>query len=170
MPKGNLNLPQVGEKGDEMELVGVNYLKEHGYQIIHGDDTIRIERRQRRKKHEKIKIEEYWTEERNKKFEQVESLKRKLRIVTRSNYGIYDCLCKKGNQYFVFEIKYKIWKEGRLHFNSSERQISEYNRIQKARKVKVKVLTIIEKDQKLSYYIYNWDDFEQTKTTIKLKK
>jgi len=170
MPKGNPNLPQVGEKGDEMELVGVNYLKEQGYQIIDGDDTIRIERRQRRKKHEKIKLGEYWSEERRKKFKQVESLKKKLRIVTRLNYGIYDCLCKKGNQYFVFEIKYKIWKEGRPNFNSSERQIWHYNRIQKADKAQVKVLTIIEKDQKLSYHIYDWNDFEQTKTTIKLKK
>ena len=171
MPKGNLNLPQVGEKGEEMELVGFNYLKEQGYQIIHGGTITRMESRQRRKKHEKIKLGKYWSSERHKKFKQIESLQRKLGIVTRQNYGIYDCLCKKGKQYFLFEIKYKIWKEGRPNFNSSERQIWHYNRIQKAGKAKVKVLVITKKDQleKQTFHIYDWDDFEQTKTTIKLK-
>jgi len=36
MPSGNLNLPQVGKKGDEMEFLARNYLKKQGYQIIHG--------------------------------------------------------------------------------------------------------------------------------------
>jgi len=49
-------------------------------------------------------------------------------------------------------------------------QIWQYNRIQNLGRVKIKVLTIIEKEHKLSYQIYDWDDFEQTKTTIKLKK
>jgi len=169
LPSGNLNLPQVGEKGLEMELLSSNYLKERGYQIIHGGAISIMEFRQERK-HGKIKFGGSWMKERHKKWAIVESLQKKLGSVTRLHYPSYDYLCKKGKQYFVFEIKYKIWKEGRHHFNSSERQISEYNRIQKASKVKVKVLTIIEKDQKLSYHIYDWDDFEKTKTRIKLKK
>jgi len=150
MPSGNPNLPQVGEKGLEMEFLASNYLRERGYQIIHGGVIIRMRGQQ-------------------KKWEHVEPLRRKLGIVTRANFTIYDYLCKKGKQYFLFEIKYKIGKEGRPNFNSSERQIWQYNRIQKLGRVQVKVLTIIEKDQKLSYHIYNWNDFEKTKTTIKLK-
>jgi len=45
----------------------------------------------------------------------------------------------------------------------------DYNKIQKAGKVQVKVLTIIEKNQKLSYNIYDWNDFEKTKNAIKLR-
>jgi len=150
MPSGNQSLPEISKKGYEMELSGVNYLKEQGYQILHEAGKINPEGQQ-------------------EEFDYLTSIRKKLGIVTRLNYGLYDCLCKKGKQYFLFEIKYKIWKEGRLHFNSSERQISEYNRIQKIGKAKVKVLTIIEKDKKLSHHIYDWDDFEKTKTTIKLK-
>ncbi len=151
MPSGNLNLPQVGKKGDEMEVVGVNYLIKQGYQIIHRAGMINAEGQQ-------------------EDFDYLTSIRKKLGIVTRLNYGLYDCLCKKDKQYFLFEIKYKIWKKGRMIFGSTERQISEYDRIQKLGRVQVKVLTIIKKDQKLSYQIYDWDDFEQTKTTIKLKK
>ena len=168
MPSGNPNLPQVGEKGLEMEFLARHYLREQGYQIIHGGAISIMEFRQERK-HGKIKLGGSWAEERREKWHQVESLLKKLGIMTRLHYPSIDYLCKKGKQYFVFEIKYKIWKEGRLHFNSSERQIWHYNRIQKAGKAKVKVLTIVEKDQKSSYNIYDWDDFEKTNTTIKLK-
>ncbi len=140
MPSGNLNLPQVGEKGYEMELVGVDYLKEQGYQILHEAGKINPEGQQ-------------------EEFDYLTSIRKKLGIITRLNYGLYDCLCKKGKQYFLFEIKYKIWNEGRPNFGSSERQIWHYNRIQKLGRVQVKVLTIIEKDQKLSHNIYDWDDF-----------
>jgi len=170
LPSGNLNLPQVGKKGDEMEFLARNYLKKQGYQIIHGGIITRMESRQWRKKHGKIKFGEYWSEEKQKKWEYVESLQRKLGIRTRLNFTSYDYLCKKGRQYFLFEVKYKIWKEGRPHFNSSEMQIWQYNRNQNLGRVKVKVLAIIEKDKKLSHHIYDWNDFEQTKTTIKLKK
>ena len=165
MPSGNLNLPQVGEKGFEMELLASNYLREQGYQIIHGGTISTMESRQWRKKYGKLSGE-YWSEEKRKKFDYVKSLRKKLGI----NSSLYDYLCKKGKLYFLFEIKYKIWKEGRKHFNSSERQIREYNRVHKEDKIQVKVLTIIRKDQKLSYHIYDWDDFEKTKTMIKLKK
>ena len=134
-----------------MEFLARNYLKKQGYQIIHGGIITRMGGRQ-------------------KKWEEIEFLQRKLGIRTRLNFTIYDYLCKKGRQYFLFEIKYKIWKEGRPHFNSSERQIWQYNRIQNLGRVQVKVLTIIEKDQKLSYHIYDWSDFDQTKTTLRLKR
>jgi len=169
LPSGNLNLPQVGKKGDEMEFLARNYLKKQGYQIIHGGSISMMEFRKERK-HGKIKLGGSWSKERNKEWAIVESLERKLRIRTRLNFTSYDYLCKKGRQYFLFEVKYKIWKEGRPHFNSSEIQIWQYNRNQNLGRVKVKVLAIIEKDKKLSHHIYDWNDFEQTKTTIKLKK
>ncbi len=165
MPSGNLNLPQVGKKGEEMEFLARNYLRKRGYQIIHGGTISIMERRQERKKG-KIKLGGSWMKERHKKWAIVESLNKKLGI----NGVLSDYLCKKGKLYFLFEIKYKIWKEGRLHFNSSERQILGYDRVHRGGKVQVKVLTIIEKDQKLSHHIYDWDDFEKTKTTIKLKE
>jgi len=162
MTSGNPNLPQVGAKGIEREFFARKFLKKQGYEIIHGSDEF-LRRVPRRK---------FWIHRLKNKisFEDFISLQKKLEIVTDDNHGLCDYICKKDSQYFVFEIKYKIWKEGRPHFNSSEKQISEYDRIQKTGKVKVKVLTIIEKDQKLSHSIYDWDDFEKTKTTIKLKK
>ncbi|MCH7561105.1 MAG: hypothetical protein IIC67_07040 [Thaumarchaeota archaeon] len=163
MPSGNLNLPQISEKGFEMELLASNYLREQGYQIIHGGAISTMKGRQSK---EKYGFRKRWTKEEHKKWDYVMSLRKKLGI----NSSLYDYLCKKGKLYFLFEIKYKIWKEGRNHFNSSERQIREYNRAHKEGKIQVKVLTIIRKDQKLSYHIYDWDDFEKTKTTIKLKK
>jgi len=136
-------------------------LKERGYKIIHGSDEF-LRRTQGRK---------FWLNKLKCKISVEElSLEKKLGIITEHNYALCDYLCKKDNQYYVFEIKSKILKKGRPHFNSSEKQISEYDRIQRGGKVKVKVLTIIEKDKKLSYNIYDWDDFEKTKTTIKLKK
>jgi len=157
MPKGNPNIPEISKKGYEMELNGVNYLKEQGYQILHEAGKINPEGLR------------FSCDSKNE-HDYLTSIRKKLGITTKLNYGLYDCLCKKDNQYFLFEIKYKIWKEGRQNFGSTERQISEYDRIQKIGKVRVKVLTIIEKDQEDSFHIYDWDDFEKTKTTIKLKK
>jgi len=145
-----------------MEVLAVFYLIEKGYQIINAEVFVRSKGRLRKKLYEKTGR---MTEEEHKKFELLPAILRKLSL---HSYG-YDCLCKKGNSYFVVEIKYKIWKKGRKQFNSSERQIREYNRVQKQGKVKVKVLTVIEKDKKLFYKISNWDDFEKTKTTIKPK-
>lgn len=163
MPSGNLNLPQISEKGFEMELLASNYLREQGYQIIHGGAISIMKARQSREKSGFLKR---WTREERKKFDYIMSLRKKLGMES----ALYDYLCKKGKLYFLFEIKYKIWKKGRDSFNSSERQIREYTRVHNGGKIQVKVLTIIRKDQKLSYYIYDWDDFDKTKTVIKLKK
>jgi len=163
MPSGNPNVSQMEKRGVEMELLAVNHLKEQGYEIIHSGAVSTMERREERKKG-KIKLGGTWMKESHKRFEPVLALKKKLGLDLLS-----DMLCKKDNQYYLFEIKSKIWKEGRPHFNSSELQISDYNRVHNAGKVKIKVLTIIEKGQKLSYNIYDWDDFEKTKSTIKLK-
>jgi len=162
MTSGNPNLPQVGAKGIEREFLARKFLKKQGYEIIHGSDEFLRTKRGRKFWLKRLKC--------TISIEELMSLRKKLGIVTEHDYGLYDYLCKKDNQYFVFEIKSKIFSEGRKHFNSSERQISEYDRMQDAGKVKVQVLTIIEKDQKLSHNIYDWDDFEKTKTTIKLKK
>ena len=143
-----------------MEVLAGDYLIEKGYHIIHSGGVV-IWNSRLRKKFTGSRGER-WTEEEHKQFELLLAIWRKLSL---HSYG-YDYLCKKGNSYFVFEIKYKIWKKGREHFNSSEKQIRGYNKIQKQGKVKVKVLTIIEKDKKLFYKISNWDDFEKTKVSI----
>jgi len=163
MPKGNSHASRMEERGLQMELLAVDYLKVQGYEIIHAGALSMMERREERKKG-KIKLGGTWMKERMKRWEPIEALKIKLGLGFTS-----DILCKKDDQYFMFEIKSKTWKEGYESFSSSELQIADYNRIHKAGKVKVKVLTIIEKDAKFIYGIYDWDDFEKTKTTIKLK-
>jgi len=145
-----------------MEVLAIFYLIEKGYQIFDAEVFVRSKGRLRKKLYEKTGR---MTEEGHKIFELLPAILRKLSL---HSYG-YDCLCKKGNSYFVFEIKYKIWKKGRENFNSSEKQIHEYNRVQKQGKVQVKVLTIIKKDKKLFYKISDWDDFEKTKVSIKPK-
>jgi len=176
MPKGNPNLPQLSKKGEEMELLASKFLEERDFQIIYAGVIARDESRQWRKKHGKFRFSDpslrVWLNERHKKFELLQDLEKKLGL----EYGVnhyavsYDYLCRKGNQYFVFEVKYKIWKEGRLHFHSSEGQIGMYDEVQKKGRVQVKVLTIVEKDKKLSYNIYDWNDFEKAKTIFTLKK
>ena len=146
-----------------MEVLAGDYLIEKGYHIIHSGGVV-IWNSRLRKKFTGSRWRR-WTEEQDKKFELLQAIWRKLSL---HSYG-YDYLCKKGNSYFVFEIKYKIWKKGRKQFNSSEKQIREYNRVQNQGKVKVKVLTIVKKDKKLFYKISNWDDFEKTKVSIKPK-
>ena len=163
MPSGNPNLPRISENGFEMELLASNYLREQGYQIIHGGVISIMKSRQNRNEDGFLRP---WTKKEHKKFDYVMSLREKFGI----DSALYDYLCKKGKQYFLFEIKYKIWKRDRTYFNSSERQIREYTRVYNEGKIQVKVLTIIRKDQKLSYHIYDWNDFDKTKTTIKLKK
>jgi len=163
MPKGKSHASQMEERGLQMELLAVNYLKEQGYEIPHAGALSRMEFREERKKG-KIKLGGTWFKQRMKEWEPIDALFKKLGLDFHS-----DMLCKKDDQYFMFEIKSKVWKKGKESFRSSELQIRDYDRIHNAGKVKVKVLTIIEKDQKFSYHIYDWDDFEKTKTTIKLR-
>jgi len=156
MPSGNQDPAEIRKEGYYKEMVGVFWLEESGYKIIQGAGMLHPEGLK------------YFLRLQNE-HDYIISLQKKLGIRTKSNFGYFDCLCKKDNQYFLFEIKYKIWKEGRMIFGSTERQISEYDRIQKIGKVKVKVLTIIEKDQEDSFHIYDWDDFEKTKNALKLR-
>jgi len=162
LPKGNIKLPQISENALEMEVLAVFYLIEKGYHIIDSEGIFRMKSKIRKE----LTVIRNITQEDHKQFELVKALKKKLSIPF---FFPYDCLCKKGNSYFVFEIKYKSWKKGREHFNASEKQIRGYDKIQKQGKVKVKVLTIINKNKELFYNISNWDDFEKAKTTIKPK-
>jgi len=159
LPSGNKRLPQNSEKALEIEVRAADFLRWEGYHIIHSGALSIMKHRLKRELEPRYKI----TPEENVQFEWVKELWEKLSL----HSVLYDYLCKKGNSYFVVEVKYKIWKKGREYFNSSERQIREYNKVQK--QGKVKVLTIINTNKELFYNISNWDDFEKAKVTIKPK-
>ena len=147
MPLSNQDRSRIFKQGHFKEGVGVYYLELEGYKIIHGDGKIHAKGLRAR-----LGLQ--------RKYDYIDSLRKRLEIDKDEHYALYDCLCKKDNQYFVFEIKYKT-QEGR-HFSSSERQISEYNRIQKAGKAQVKVLIITNKDQQIEnqrIHIYDCNDF-----------
>jgi len=91
-----------------------------------------------------------------------------------------DYFCKKGKNYYIFDIKHKTFKENTdsNRFYVTNYEVLNYNKIQHEKKVKLKILIIVEKDHKLSYRIFDWTDFivpqsfdphKKVKTSIRLK-
>lgn len=72
-----------------------------------------------------------------------------------------DYLCKKGKDYTLIDIKYKMNYSGpkanRFRFTNFE--VLNYNRIVKEGKAKVKVLIFIGKSSPFYYRIFDWLDF-----------
>ena len=91
-----------------------------------------------------------------------------------------DIFCKKGKEYYVFDIKHKTFKENKNlnSFNVTNYEVLNYNRIQEQEKPKVKILIILDNNGKYSYRIFDWGDFiysknydphKTPKTSIRLK-
>ncbi len=92
-----------------------------------------------------------------------------------------DYFCKKGKNYYIFDIKHKTFKENTdlNRFYVTNYEVLNYNKIQQEKKVKLKIMIILEKTEKLFYKIFDWSDFvvpssfdphTRVKTSIKLKE
>lgn len=91
-----------------------------------------------------------------------------------------DYFCKRDGKYFLIDVKYKTFNQDKTmnQFSVTNTEVLNYDRIIKGKKVVVKILIVLEKDHKLFYKIYDWNDFTHSKnydphktrkTTIKLK-
>jgi len=91
-----------------------------------------------------------------------------------------DYFCKKDDSYFIFDIKHKTYKENTNlnRFSVTDYEVLNYNRIVKEGKAEVKIMIVLEKNKKLSYKIFDWEDFvysenydpnKTSKTSIRLK-
>ncbi|NWJ30214.1 hypothetical protein HX850_04795 [Marine Group I thaumarchaeote] len=91
-----------------------------------------------------------------------------------------DVFCKKANDYYVFDVKHKTFKENKNlnRFYVTNYEVLNYSKIIKEDKVKLKILIIVDKGAKSFYKIFNWIDFhiptsfdphKSKKTSIGLK-
>jgi hypothetical protein len=102
-------------------------------------------------------------------------------ITSTMNVHTYiDVLCKKVNDYYVFDVKHKTFKENKNlnRFYVTNYEVLNYSKIIKENKVKLKIIIIVDKGKKLFYKIFDWMDFhvptsfdphKSVKTSIRLK-
>ena len=83
-----------------------------------------------------------------------------------SQHTFVDIFCKKGNDYYIFDIKHKTYKENtNLNaFAVTNYEVLNYDRIVKENKVKMKIMIIVGKQKKSVYKIFDWTDFQIPKT------
>ena len=77
-----------------------------------------------------------------------------------------DVFCKKGKDYYVFDIKQKTYKENKNlnKFHVTNYEVLNYDRIIKENKAKLKIMIIVEKSKKSFYKIFDWSDFHIPET------
>ena len=93
-----------------------------------------------------------------------------------------DMFCKKGKEYYAFDVKYKTFNKDINQLNKfyvTNNEVLSYNRIQSTKKeVKLKIMIIIKEGKETFYRIFDWSDFAvpkkfnphtQRKTSIRLK-
>ncbi len=79
-----------------------------------------------------------------------------------SFFTFVDYLCKKDNFYYVFDIKYKTYKNDRYRnkFYATKNEVYQYNRLTSTTDVKILIMIVLNKDSSLLYGIYDWKDFK----------
>jgi len=104
-----------------------------------------------------------------------------MELASSMNFHTFiDVFCKKDNDYYVFDIKQKTYKENtNLNtFNVTNYEVLNYDRIIKENKAKLKIMIIVEKSKESFYKIFDWSDFHipetfdphtKMKTSIRLK-
>ena len=93
-----------------------------------------------------------------------------------------DIFCKKGKEYYCFDVKNRNFKENIKQLNQFDMtsfEVFNYDRIQSTKKeVKLKIMIIIKEGKETFYRIFDWSDFAvpkkfnphtQRKTSIRLK-
>ena len=126
-------------EGQNSEIVATYILKELGYKIIH---SVGLEIR-------KIETKRSYTP----------WSKNKLVADYKKSGGKFkgDIICKMGTQYFIFEVKLKIFQEDKNmnKFTVTNNEIVDYAELTKSGKIPVKVLINLKKDDEYYYGIFN---------------
>jgi len=76
-----------------------------------------------------------------------------------------DIFCKKGTNYYVFDVKHKTFNEKKNsnQFSVTNYEVLNYARIVKENKVKLRILIIVEKGKESLYKMFEWSDFTYSK-------
>lgn len=76
-----------------------------------------------------------------------------------------DIFCKKGTNYYVFDVKHKTFNEKKNpnQFGVTNYEVLNYARIVKENKIKLRILIIAEKGKKSLYKMFEWSDFTYSK-------
>ena len=134
-------------EGQNSEIVATYILKELGYKIIHSKG---LEMR-------KIETKRSYTP----------WSKNKLVADYKKSGGKFkgDIICKMGKQYFIFEVKLKLFQENKNMnmFTATNNEIVDYTELTKSGKIPVKVLINLKKDDEYYYGIFNWSDIKYSK-------
>ena len=134
-------------EGQNSEIVATYILKELGYKIIH---SVGLEIRKIETKRSYIS----WS-------------KNKLVADYKKSGGKFkgDIICKMGKQYFIFEVKLKLFQENKNMnmFTATNNEIVDYTELTKSGKIPVKVLINLKKDDEYYYGIFNWSDIKYSK-------
>ena len=96
------------------------------------------------------------------------------------HHTFVDVFCKKGKDYYIFDVKHKTFKEDKNpnQFYVTNYEVLNYDRIIKENKAKLKIMIIVEKSKESFYKIFDWSDFHipetfdphtKMKTSIRLK-
>ena len=134
-------------EGQNSEIIATYILKELGYKIIH---SVGLEIRKIETKRSYIS----WS-------------KNKLVADYKKSGGKFkgDIICKMGKQYFIFEVKLKLFQENKNMnmFTATNNEIVDYTELTKSGKIPVKVLINLKKDDEYYYGIFNWSDIKYSK-------
>ena len=151
----------VNYEGQNSEIVATYILKELGYEILYSHGL------ENRKMMTGLK--------------HINFFDKKLQTDYKKIVGKYtgDLLCKIGKQYYLFDVKLKIFKDGNMNiFYVTNNEVLDYDRLTKTGKIPVKILINLKKDDEYYYGIFDWSDFKYPKnynprktwkTTIRLE-
>jgi len=137
----------VNYEGQNSEIIATYILKELGYKIIH---SFGLENRKMVTKRNFT-----WYED------------NKLVTNYKKSGGKYtgDIICKMEKQYFVFDVKLKLFREDKNMnmFTVTNNEIVNYSKLTKSGKISVKILINLKKDDEYYYGIFDWNDFKYSK-------
>lgn len=138
-------------EGLEIQELAKNILQSEGYQII-----------------PLIENHRFLNLDLHRKLEDKSVVERRVKTVGEwardmpSFFTFVDYLCKKDNFYYVFDTKYKTYKNDRYRnkFYATKNEVYQYNRLTSTTDVKILIMIVLNKDSSLLYGIYDWKDFK----------
>ena len=137
----------VNYEGQNSEIIATYILKELGYKIIH---SFGLENRKMVTK---------------RNFTWYEDNKLVTNYKKSGGKHTGDIICKMEKQYFVFDVKLKLFREDKNMnmFTVTNNEIIDYGKLTKAGKISVKILINLKKDDEYYYGIFDWSDFKYSK-------
>ena len=143
-------------EGMSSEVVATYILKELGYEIIHSQGL------EARKMHLGMKYSAWWGKVLRAKYKEVLG---RHDSRANKNWLIGDILCKKDGIYYLFDVKLKFFQDDKNmnKFDVTDNEVLNYNKITKSKKVPVKILVNLKKDDGYYYGIFDWSDFKYSK-------